>query len=294
MRQIKCNHSTTSEKRHHRKCYANAFFNLPAQSDAPVIRTFTQDELIQPSAECLSIPLTNSCSASLLQLGKCKSPADKWCKIVDRENKFVTSIQVPKCCGGCYNFDLSASVSLIADITLTVGFQPPITVTSTEQPVPAVVDLKLCEQLPRQICIADEVSQTPYTCFTAETFPIIDSPQAVATLQSGAISIIDILTVLITSVTTNQPISIQPAPIPNNISVSGLVCLKGCERIVPCLTIRNLTALQNISSILGVSFATPFIDLLFTNIRLQLHSLSLKLVRIGDCPKDCKCKLKNR
>ena len=102
-----------------KSCYVNAFIMTPSTSSAPVIRTLTQAELTNPDA-CTTVPLTSTCDISLLQLGKCKAPEDKWCRFVDRGNGFITSLVVPKGCGGCYNFDLSASVGLTATISFTV------------------------------------------------------------------------------------------------------------------------------------------------------------------------------
>ena len=296
----KCDHCLTkvlthllkTEKRRC-KCYANAFIMTPSQSGATVIRTFTQEELA--ASDCLSIELTSVCNGSQLQLGNCQSPQDKWCKIIDRENKFVTSVQVPRECGGCYNFDLSASVGMSA--TINLGFPVPGAVPllfSTDVALPITVDLKLCEQLPREVCVADEVADTPESCFTAVTFPIIDAPCATETLSGTDLgNLLTVLTGLVVSAvditSPNFSTALARKNEFSNLAVSGTVCLRGCQRLVPCITIRDsaINQLLDLSvSLLSQGALTLFT---FTNIRLQLSCLSLKLVRLDNCPEDCRC-----
>ena len=286
------------------KCYANAFITTPGQSQAPILRTLTQEEL---ASNCgITVELTANCGNSLLQLGKCKSPQNKWCKIVDRENKFVTSVQVPKGCGGCYNFDLSASVALTGLLTfnlLGVFGTPPVTTLfdfTNLVSIPATVDLRLAEQLPRQVCVADEISETPEACFTAVTFPIIDTPSATVTLAGDlGGTLLDVIFTIIFSVglvdlgLTNA--LFRSAPAYSNLAVSGTVCLKDCQRLVPTLLIRSLT-IQDIfdplSALLPANISITSVNL--SNIQLSLSTLSLKLVRVGDCAEDCDCKARPR
>ena len=273
------------------KCYANAFILLP-NSSSTVVRTFTQDEITDQS-QCLSVPLTTVCSGSSFQLSSCESPEDKWCKIIDQANGYITSLQVPKCCGGCYNFDLSASVALTSTFSLSVTeVGGPIFSFTYDINLPVKASLKLSEQMSRDICVADEVADSPESCFTSVTFPIIDTPMASATLGESNFlpSISDfffigspIFSPIVSSVLNQTPTFV-------NLAVSGAVCLKGCQRLVPTLTISSFdfTAIFGIvTTLFGGDIIT---DVTLTNTKLLLSDLSLKLVKIGDCTQDCNCK----
>lgn len=290
-----------------RKCYANAFIMTPGSSGPRLIRTFTEAEITAPDA-CIMIPLTSSCDGLALQLGKCKSPDFKWCKYIDRENDFVTSVQVPKGCQGCYNFDLSASVALTATFNLVLEIIGAIGFTVTSNiSLPSTVELKLCEQLPRHVCVVDSIADTPERCFTAELFPIIDTPCATESIvNTNLIPLLTLLPLTIPGFFSGSDAALallqglsqlSGAPEFINLAVSGTVCLKECQRLVPCLTIRDLnidldaittTILGFISQIQGASGS--FVSPTLTNIQLSLSCLSLKLVKIGDCCEDCQCK----
>ena len=274
-------------------CYANAFIILP-NSSSTVVRTFTQEEITgQNQDECLTIPLTSSCSGSYFQLSSCKSPKDNWCKVIDQANNYITSLQVPKCCNGCYNFDLSASVALTSTFTLTVSvLGNPIGSLTYDVNLPIKASLKLSEQMSRDICVADEVSETPETCFTAVTFPIIDTPMASAALGHNFFPTVDELgsifsgpaDALITQNLLNQE------PFFVNLSCSGAVCLKGCQRLVPTLTLSPFIDTSILNTVIQGIFSDVFIvDVTFLNTKLLLSDLSLKLVKIGDCTENCQC-----
>ena len=269
-------------------CYANAFINLPIASST-VVRTFTQEEITDQQVECLTIPLTSSCSGSYFQLSSCKSPKDNWCKVIDQANNYITSLQVPKCCNGCYNFDLSASVALTSTFTLTVTVTPtsPVRILSYDINLPVKATLKLSEQMPRDICVADEVSETSKACFTAVTFPIIDTPMASAVLGDNFLpSLSDIRFIILSSqiaFLTRNLLNQTPGFV--NLSCSGTVCLKGCQRLVPTLTLSPFIVTSIFDQIPGATF-----DLTFTNTKLLLSDLSLKLVKIGSCTEKCRCK----
>ena len=277
------------------KCYANAFILL-SNSSTTVVRTFTQEEITDQN-QCLSVPLTTVCSGSSLQLSSCESPEDKWCKIIDQANGYITSLQVPKCCGGCYNFDLSASVALTSTFSFTAIFIGGDARTFTyDINLPVKASLKLSEQLPRDICVADEVSDSPESCFTSVTFPIIDTPIASATLGYSNFlpNTEDIAFLFSTNLPVIQSI-LNQTPTFVNLAVSGAVCLKGCQRLVPTLTISPFdisSIFDIITSLIGIIFlGQPFtLEVTLTNTKLQLSDLSLKLVKIGECTEDCDCK----
>ena len=266
------------------KCYANGFIVIPSQSESVNVRTFTFDEF--NSLLCTNIPLTGSCDGSLFQLGKCKSPKNSWCKKVDRENGFVTYLQVPQCCGGCYYFDLSASVSITASITLTtINVSGEVDILTINTSIPITVDLKLGEQLEREECIIDSTVQTNEKCFSSSIFPLIDTPISSVTLNGN-----DILNL------STLPISPNIYEFPayfSNLSTSGMICLKDCHRILPILSIRKseldkyLTILRRI-----YFFSQSETQVIFTvsNIQLRLANLSLSLIRLGDCEENCLCK----
>ena len=271
------------------KCYANAFIAVP-NSISTVVRTFTQEEIT--GLECLTVPLTTICDGTLLQINQCKSPQDKWCRIIDQGNGFITSLQVPKGCGGCYNFDLSASVALTAIFTLTVALgSPPVFFfsSSANLNVPVKASLKLSEQLPREICVADEVAEIPERCFTAVTLPLIDTAMASQILaQSSPFSIfirlINLSTSDIGDVGRLTRLGSED-PFFSNLAVSGTVCLRDCQRLVPTLTLQPFN-FSFIRELLDV----PIDVLSMTDIKLHLADLSLKLKRIENCPEDCQCK----
>ena len=277
-------------------CYANAFINFPIESST-IVRTFTQDEIITDGGiqKCISVPLTSVCSTPLLQIGKCRGSTNSWCRIVDQGNGYITSLQVPECCCGCYNFDLSASVALNGILGVSV-LDPGLTLTqlSYSANIPCKVSLKLSEQLPREFCVADEVSDTPESCFTSVTFPILDTPMATETLpDSISTSLLDVILTGSLDVLPDIGNTLEPQPVQfSNLSVSGTVCLKSCQRLVPTLTIEPL----NLNFVLGNPFQflgnTITIQSL-TNIKLHLASLSLKLKRLGDCKNICnECKVR--
>ena len=277
------------------KCYTNAFILLPNASST-VVRNFTQEE-ITDQLSCHTVPLTSSCNGSYLQISKCKAPKDKWCKVIDQANEYITSIQVPECCQGCYNFDLSASVALTATISFTLGETgaTPVRLVDLDINLPVKADLKLSEQLPRDVCVADEVADRPESCFTSVTFPILDTPMASAILAPPTLGTLFLLPGLLNAV-INVPIFEGLAKQdPNfvNLSVSGLVCLKACQRLVPTLTIApfNFDVLsQLIIRALTTFNIVPVLNIRLTNIKLRLAALSLKLVKVGDCDRDCDCR----
>ena len=280
-------------KKFQKFCYVNAFVMTPSSSRAPVIRTLTQAEITDPSA-CTTIPLTSTCDISLLQLGKCKAPEDKWCRFVDRGNGFITSLVVPKGCGGCYNFDLSASVGLSATISFAVtNISGTVFSSSANFPLPVTVDLKLCEQLPREVCIGDELADREEDCFTSVTFPIIDAPCATETLPNNDFNTTSFVIggdVDSPAVQLLETLASRENQF-SSLAVSGTVCLKECQRLVPCLTIRpfDIEKSFNIGLSLNVNF-TLTTPITLTDIKLSLSCLSLKLVRIGDCSDECDCK----
>ena len=249
-------------------CFANMFIRL-ANADTVVIRTFG-DELLTDT--CLSIPLTTTCDGTSFQLGNCSSPQGKWCKIVDRGNGFITSLQVPKGCSGCYNFDLSASVGLTAIIQLTSNF------VVFELSLPATFTLKLSEQLPRDDCVADEIVDDPSSCFTSTIFPIIDTATVTASYSSifGLVSeLFAFPNFIATSVALQKKIK--------TLSCSGIVCLKDCQRLVPSLSIAAFDIRQLSSIIQFIGTLGP------VTYNLHLADLSLKLNRIGDCTNCTDC-----
>lgn len=289
--------SSCKEEKKCKKCYANAYIITSNQSLPPVIRTFTQEELL---TDCgVEVQLTSSCSNSLLEVGKCKSPENKWCRIIDRENLFVTSIQVPKGCGGCYSYDLSASVALMSELDLSVIFtiqqQTLVLSLSTQVPIPAIVDLRLSEQLPREVCVADEISETPESCFTAVTFPLLDTASATETL--GGLDpnillslfiltgVVNLLTGVTGIVNLNNGLFNQNFKF-SNLNINGIVCLRDCQRLVPTVTIRKIDIFEIFQSSLPANATFSF-----SNIKLYLSGLSLKLVRLNSCPETCQCKL---
>lgn len=279
------------------KCYANAFITLPNETST-VLRTFTQDEINSERRECITVPLTASCSTPLLQIGNCKSPNSAWCRIVDQGNGYITSLQIPKTCCGCYNFDLSASVALNGTFNFTLTDLSPLTIfpLSYIVNIPCKVSLKLSEQLPRIYCVTDEVSATPEQCFTSVTFPIIDTPMATETLPDSIItSLFSLLNAGIATDTLNESNTINSQPITfSNLSVAGTVCLKSCQRLVPTLTVEPI----NLNELLGLPLTLNgnVITLQsLTNVKLHLASLSLKLTRIGNCKAECdQCKYKQK
>lgn len=285
------------------KCYANAFVMIPSATATPVIRTLTQAELTEG---CLTIPLTSSCSTGLLQIGGCKSPENKWCRIVDQANGFITSLQVPKGCCGCYNFDLSASVGITATVN-TVVVTPfsviPPTPLAFNVPLQVTADLKLCEQLPREVCVADEVADVPEHCFTSVTFPIIDTPCASETLNGTDLNNLfaTLFSLLLAALSISQgTLTLLLANFNflssgiqlTNLAVSGTVCLRNCQRLVPCLTLRAFDVVDSLT-VTVTGEGTSSLDLnsiSLTNIQLHLSCLSLKLVKIGECAEDCACR----
>ena len=278
-------------------CYANAFIIQP-NSISTVIRSFSQDEIFSSQQECVVVPLTSICDGSLLKIGDCKSPSGAkggWCKIVDQANGYITSLQVPKGCCGCYNFDLSASVAMTGTQNYTIGVdQGGVFSFSSFINIPVKATLRLSEQLPREFCVADELADTPQTCFTSVTFPIIDTAQATSTLsETGLGTSLAYIISLIFPVGTN--INNLTSEVTNftSLAVSGTVCLKSCQRLVPTLTLHpiNLDELTGIFSEL-LSLGANILDFEITNIKLSLANLSLKLARIGDCKNSCEaCKL---
>ena len=249
-------------------CYANAFISFPALTST-VIKTFTQEELLDPANTCITIPLTSSCDGGLLQLGQCQTPSYKWCKIVDQGNGFITSLQVPKNCGGCYNFDLSCSISLDLEGTVNI---PGTGLTTVIQNFPANITLKLSEQLQREVCIADEAADFPESCFTSVLVPIIDSPMITQT-TGNIISLVFLFSLVFT-------------PVIHNLSVSGIICLKGCQKLIPSVTLKLPSSAQVLFTILSDTFSN-------LKLKISLYNLSLKLVRVGNCDEACDCKRNN-
>ena len=283
-----------------KKCYANAFIITSNQSLAHVLRTFTSDEL---ETECgVTINLTSSCSNGLLEIGKCKSPENKWSRIIDRENSFVTSLQIPKGCGGCYSYDVSASVALVSTLDLSLLIVTSVTAlisTSTQISIPAIVDLGLSEQLPRDVCVVDDVSDTPLACFTATTFPMIDTTTATETLGGLDLNIITLVFLVFSIVVflfggAVGPLSFASGFFEQNLkfsdlNITGTVCLNECQRLVPTLTIRKT---QFAEALLSITDLIPPLTFSFSNIKLYLSGLSIKLVRLDSCKESCQCKNK--
>lgn len=259
---------------HNRKkscpCYVNALINLPESS---VIKTFTSEELYSLNS-CIAIPLTSTCDGTAFKLGQCQSGG--WCKVIDSGNGFITSLQVPKGCDGCYNFDLSASVALTGDVSvLTPGSTP----TTTQMNLPTKFTLKLTEQLPRNECVADQSEQTS-SCFTSVLFPIIDTAMS----STSNLSLLEAVSRFVLFFLGTIEDVLSRDVIISNLAFSGTVCLRSCQRLVPSLSLEPIEFLSTIP-IAGATFTT-------TNIKLSLFNMSLKLVRIGKCENDCDCKQK--
>ena len=274
------------------KCYVNAVILQP-NSSSTVIRNLTSDEITNSDA-CVTIPLTTSCNGALqLQLGACKSPVDSWCKIVDSGNGFITSLQVPKGCCGCYNFELSASVTVTGTFNFTLfNLQGVAFLFSIDVNLSIRADLKLSEQIKRETnCVTDNVSTQQDSCFTSDIFPIIGLPMATQTLSQFDISSFAAL------IFSGGPVVFSTAssqlPAFSNLSTSGLVCLKDCQRLVPTITLHPLDLNRIINALiqLEIAFNQPvgslFGPLTLSNVRLHLANLSLKLVRVGSCETEC-------
>ena len=277
-------------------CYANAFISLPVSTEN-VVRTFKEDEIFfdgtSNTQDCVTIPLTTVCSGSSLQVGNCKSPVDNWCKVIDQANGYITSLQVPKDCCGCYNFDLSASVALTGQMNVGVAIVGADVINaSIFVNIPVRATLKLSEQLPREVCVADEVADTPETCFTSVTFPIIDTASATENISTKSLlNPLQVIPFIVSTELTATLLDQQEHF--TNLSVSGTVCLKSCQRLVPTLTISKL---ENPSSFISIfnALQNPLVSMNFTNIKLLLSDLSLKLVKLGVCKDDCSCKQKTQ
>ena len=265
------------------KSYANMFTNLQSSI---VVRTLTSDELFPiPIAflgTCIEVPLTSSCDDNLFKLGKCKSPSDAWCKVQDKENKFITSIQIPKCCDGCYSFDLSATVGLTG-IVQVPDPSVPTTLNSFTLNLSANITLKLSEQVQKGNCFVE--SNLVDVCYTSLTLPILDTPK-VTELNSTFLENLGIITLLglvgLEGFSRNDTIKFT------NLAVSGIVCLRGCQRLVPSLTIQLFNFARLLRTI------TPGLTIPdISNVKVHLSNLSIKLVRIGECNDECEsCKKK--
>ena len=277
------------------KCYVNAVILQP-NSSSTVIRNLTSDEITNQDG-CLTIPLTTSCNgASQLKLGACKSPVDSWCKIVDSGNGFITSLQVPKGCCGCYNFELSASVTVTGTLSILFNALNLTFPINVDLNLPIRADLKLSEQIQRETnCVTDNILTQQNSCFTSETFPIIGLPMASQTLSQFDFSFLSQILPLADSANQLSTASSQP-PAFSNLSVSGLVCLKDCQRLVPTITLhpfdlnRVSNILVQIELIIGVNPGVRFGPTTLTNVRLHLANLSLKLVRVASCETECNSK----
>ena len=303
-----------------KEAFVSAYIQTSVDTEPIVVRTFSPAELLPEgvtfggvtgpgvgstgfgtgSGLCTPFAITGSCDIPLLNISECQKPKGKWCRVVDRQNGFFASLQVPKCCGGCYNFELSASLVLTATFNaglltailgVLLGVLGPAPTLPTEFAVPFTYDLKLAEQERRTRCVIDSAVSQEAGCFTATLLPIIDSPSATTSYTNTI------------GVETLQPV---------NAALAGIICLHGCERLIPAVSIRSvgittggtfalvsdvLTALGGVLAVLGdlIGALVPVADLAtlllgaITGFRLRLANLSLKLVRLGDCPEDCDC-----
>lgn len=270
-------------------------------SSTNLIGTFTLDQLTSGSPTsilCNPLPI----SGNGLQLGTCRSPG--WGLAVERDTIVGTYayIQSPKCCSGCYLFDLSASVTLTGivgslSISLDVLGLPIITVTDgIETSLAFTFDLSLCEVKQNVQCTSRNITIQKRTLTK-----LLDAPCASTTFSPPSTFDLTLLTLQIPLISL-IPIPI-PLPIPSlvggihpiNLSTSGIVCLNDCTKLVPCITIRGVQSTQQIS-ILGISVSLisgPF------NLRVTCLSLNLKKIEgnnnCGNCD-DCEsCNLsKNR
>lgn len=306
-----------------KEAFVSAFIQTSVDTEPIIVRSFGAGELLPAgtlfggvtgagatgtatgSGLCTPFAITGSCDIPLLNISECQKPKNKWCRVVDRQNGFFASLQVPKCCGGCYNFELSAALVLTATFnpgvlttllgTLLAGVGLTGATLPSEFTVPFTYDLKLAEQERRTRCIVDAVATQETGCFTANLLPIIDAPSA-------------------TSSNTNTVGVAQFQAV--NGAVAGILCLHGCERLIPAVSIRSvgittggtfalvsdvfslagslvgLLAAVLAGLIPGLGIAGGLSSILLgaiTGFRLRLSNLSLKLMRLGDCPEDCDC-----
>lgn len=298
-----------------KEAFVSAFIQSSVDTDPIVVRTFAPAELVPEGVTgvgvgglgsgsglglCTPFAITGTCDIPLLNVSDCQKPKNKWCRVVDRQNGFFASLQVPKCCGGCYNFELSASLVLTAVInqgvlTGLLGVVLGALVGGADFPseftVPFAFDLKLAEQERRTRCVVDSVASQETGCFTANLLPIIDAPSSTGSNTNTV------------GVGTFTPV---PA------AVAGIICLHGCERLIPAVSIRSVgnstggtfSLVTDVISVLGTVLAllsgvlatllglggiTSLLLGSLTAFKLRLANLSLKLMRLGDCPEDCDC-----
>lgn len=247
-----------------------------------LIGTFTLDQLTAGSPTsilCKPLPITGTS----LELGACRSPFG-WGLAVERDPIVgpYAYVQTPKCCSGCYSFTLSASVALTGvvgalSISLDILGLPVITVTGgTETSLAVTLDLSLCE-----VKQDTQYSGRTLTVCKKSLTHICDAPCASTTFSPPTTFGLTLLTIEIPLISI---ISIPlPLPIPTfvggihpiNLSTSGIICLRDCAKLVPCITIRGVQATQLIS-LLGISVSLisgPF------NLRLTCLSLTLKKIK---------------
>ena len=323
-----------------------------------LIGTFTSDQLTAgttTSILCRPLPITGT----VLQLGACKSPLG-WGLSVERDSAVgpYAYVQTPKCCSGCYSFNLSASVTLTGNVgALTIALSllglPVISVTpGLETSLPFTFDLSLCEVRQetqctnrtvslsrRTICHIQDAPCASTTFSPPTTFgltlltidlgdivippidlppielppivlpPIVIPPIEIDVPLVGPVVIvvppIDIPPIVIPPIDI-PPIVIPPISLPSiplilpiptftpgihpiNLSTNGIICLKECSKLVPCITIRGVQATQLIS-LLGIEVSLiggPF------NLRVTCLSLSLKKLKYDPCQNECDCDYQN-
>ena len=302
-----------------KEAFVSAYIQTSVETEPIIVRSFAPAELLPEgttfggtggtptgfgagSGLCTPFAITGTCDIPLLNLSECQKPKNKWCRVVDRQNGFFASLQVPKCCGGCYNFELSASLVLTATfnpglltslLSAVLGLLGTDATLPSEFTVPFTYDLKLAEQECRTRCVVDSVASQETGCFTANLLPILDAPSASASNTNTV------------GVGQFQPV---------NAAVAGILCLHGCERLIPAVSLRSvgitsggnfqlvsdvlslvgglltllLTILGGLLPGVGADIQTVLLGAI-TGFRLRLANLSLKLMRLGDCPADCDC-----
>ena len=254
-----------------------------------LISTFTLEQLTAGSPTnilCKPLPITGT----FLQLGACRSSG--WGLAVERDPIVgpYAFVQTPKCCSGCYSFELSASVTLTGTVgTLTISLDPlglPVinVIDGIETSLALTFDLSLCEVKQDVQCTGKTISVS-----RRSLTHIPDAPCASTTFSPPSTFGLSLLTLeipLISNIPIPLPILI-PALVtgihPINLSTSGIICLKDHTKLVPCITIRGVQATQLIS-LLGISVSLisgPF------NLRVTCLSLKLKKIKHEQCVDIC-------
>lgn len=274
-----------------------------------LISTFTSSQLSPGTSNsilCRPLPITGT----YLQLGACKSPMG-WGLGVERDQVGgpYAYLQTPKCCSGCYSFNLSASVTLTGlvgglSISLDILGLPVISVTpGIETSIPITFDLGLCQvaqetqytnrtmSLSRRTLSCIQDAPCASTTFSPPTslglnLLTIDLPDIVIPpIEIPSLPPIVIPPIMLPSISIPLPIpSFTPGIHPINLSTNGIICLKDCSRLVPCITIRGVQIAQLIS-LLGIEVSLisgPF------NLRVTCLSLSLKKIK-HDPNGNCGC-----